>query len=93
MRGSLDADLDPDDLVTLPVPCVDDCVAVGGADVRAEPYRGGPVLIRGATCVLAPDGDVRETVRSVVAVCRCGRSRLGLFCDGTHRFSPRSSSA
>ncbi|MEP7059426.1 MAG: CDGSH iron-sulfur domain-containing protein [Actinomycetota bacterium] len=78
------------DVVSLPVPCVEGCLAIGGDDVRAEPYRDGPVLVRDAECILRPDGSVLPIRRSVVALCRCGRSRLGVHCDGTHRLSSRS---
>jgi hypothetical protein len=74
-------------VVALPVPCVDGCLAVGGPDMQARAYRDGPVLIRGARLVLAPDGTPTPALRAVVAVCRCGHSKLGVYCDGTHRFA------
>jgi hypothetical protein len=76
-----------EDLVALPVPCVEGCLAVGGPDMQARAYRDGPVLVRGARLVLDPDGTPTPAERSVVAVCRCGHSKLGVFCDGTHRFA------
>jgi CDGSH-type Zn-finger protein len=31
------------------------------------------------------DGNVIEVDRETVALCRCGKSRLRPFCDGTHK--------
>ena len=31
------------------------------------------------------DGAEIEVKRSVVALCRCGRSKIRPFCDGTHK--------
>ena len=80
---------DAQDVVTLPIPCVEGCLAVGGADMRAQTYRGGPVLVRGAECILAADGILWPARRPVVAICRCGHSQLGIYCDGTHQLSLR----
>jgi len=49
------------------------------------PYRDGPVVIRGPFRLVDPAGAEVETHRPAVALCRCGRSRLGALCDGTHR--------
>ena len=50
------------------------------------PYRDGPLLVRGPFTLVDQNGDEiplggRETT---VALCRCGKSRLRPFCDGTH---------
>ncbi|MDA0169506.1 CDGSH iron-sulfur domain-containing protein [Solirubrobacter taibaiensis] len=50
------------------------------------PYRDGPLLIRGSFKLLDQNGEEipaagRETT---VALCRCGKSRMRPFCDGTH---------
>ncbi len=45
----------------------------------------GPLLIRGAVGVRAPDGTVHRTERPVSAVCRCGKSASLPWCDGTHQ--------
>jgi|GEM_PF-6399590 len=79
-------EVDLEDMVALPVPCVEGCLAVGGSDVRAQTYQDGPVLVRGARLVVAADGTPNPVRRAVAAVCRCGHSKLGVFCDGTHRF-------
>jgi CDGSH-type Zn-finger protein len=50
------------------------------------PYRDGPLLVRGTFKLVDQNGDEiavggRETT---TALCRCGKSRLRPFCDGTH---------
>ena len=58
----------------------------GSADaVTITPYRDGPYLVRGAFRVLDQDGNEVEISRRTVALCRCGRSSMRPFCDGTHR--------
>ena len=53
--------------------------------VRVTPYRGGPYLLRGPFVITDQDGNVIEAGRRTVALCRCGRSRIRPFCDGTHK--------
>ncbi len=50
---------------------------------------GGPLLVRGATEVVADDGERVAVTRPVVAVCRCGRSSRAPWCDGSHKLGPR----
>lgn len=51
------------------------------------PYRDGPLLIRGP--IRLQDTEGREIVagRETIALCRCGKSRVKPFCDGTHKLS------
>ena len=49
------------------------------------PYEDGPLLVRGNFTLLSPDGTVIEPGRSTVALCRCGKSAIKPFCDGTHK--------
>ncbi|MEV4416839.1 CDGSH iron-sulfur domain-containing protein [Catellatospora sp. NPDC049609] len=49
------------------------------------PYENGPLLLRGDFEIVTPDGERIEAGRSTVALCRCGRSRIKPFCDGTHK--------
>jgi len=51
------------------------------------PYRDGPLLVRGP--VRLQDVNGREIVvgRQTIALCRCGKSRIKPFCDGTHKLS------
>jgi CDGSH-type Zn-finger protein len=49
---------------------------------------GGPLLLRGDHVVEAADGTRHRTTRPVSAVCRCGRSAVQPWCDGTHKVLP-----
>lgn len=49
---------------------------------------GGPVLLRGDHLVRDEDGVEHPTRRPVSAVCRCGRSTVKPWCDGTHKAVP-----
>jgi CDGSH-type Zn-finger protein len=49
------------------------------------PYRDGPLLVRGPVRLLDMHGREIEVNRRTIALCRCGRSRIRPFCDGTHR--------
>ena len=49
------------------------------------PYRNGPVLVRGPVRLLDEQGREVAHRRTPVALCRCGKSRLRPFCDGTHK--------
>jgi CDGSH-type Zn-finger protein len=54
-------------------------------DMIITPYRDGPLLVRGPFRLLDQDGNAIETDREVVALCRCGKSRIRPFCDGSHK--------
>jgi CDGSH-type Zn-finger protein len=47
-------------------------------------YRDGPLLVRGDVKLFDQHGNEIETGRETVALCRCGKSRMRPFCDGTH---------
>lgn len=49
------------------------------------PYRDGPLVVRGAFRLTDQDGNELEARRDTVALCRCGKSRIRPFCDGTHQ--------
>jgi CDGSH-type Zn-finger protein len=49
------------------------------------PYEDGPLIIRGDFEMLTPDGTPIEPRRATVALCRCGKSAIKPFCDGTHK--------
>lgn len=55
-----------------------------GDDGTITPYRDGPYLVRGPVRIVDEDGREIEKGRGTVALCRCGRSRIPPFCDGTH---------
>ena len=49
------------------------------------PYRDGPYLVRGTFALRDQDGNEIPVDRRTIALCRCGRSQLRPFCDGTHK--------
>jgi CDGSH-type Zn-finger protein len=53
-------------------------------ETTITPYRDGPLLIRGRFRLVDQDGNEIDAGRETVALCRCGKSRLRPFCDGTH---------
>lgn len=52
---------------------------------KITPYRNGPYLVRGPVTMVDQDGNEIELKRRVVALCRCGKSQIRPFCDGTHK--------
>jgi CDGSH-type Zn-finger protein len=54
-------------------------------EVTIIPYKNGPYLLRGPFVVRDQDGMEIASPRRVIALCRCGKSRIRPFCDGTHR--------
>ena len=61
-------------------------LAVGpDAPVSITVCPDGPLLVRGAYELRSADGSVVPNDRAVVALCRCGRSRVKPLCDGSHR--------
>ncbi len=43
------------------------------------------MLVSGAVSLVDKDGTELSVRRKVVAVCRCGRSRMAPLCDGSHQ--------
>ncbi len=54
-------------------------------DVTITVYRDGPLLVRGPVRIQDQDGNEIVVDRRVVALCRCGKSRMRPLCDGTHQ--------
>jgi CDGSH-type Zn-finger protein len=52
--------------------------------VTITPYRDGPLVVRGAVSLLDDQGREVDAGRNTIALCRCGRSKLRPFCDGSH---------
>ncbi len=48
------------------------------------PYVDGPLLVRGPFNLVDQDGNSIDVRRKTVALCRCGKSKIRPFCDGTH---------
>ena len=55
------------------------------SEVTITPYRNGPYLLRGDFKLVDQQGNEIDPRRKIVALCRCGRSRMRPFCDGTHK--------
>ena len=51
----------------------------------------GPMLVRGDHVVQDADGGLHRTTRPISAICRCGKSGVPPWCDGTHKVIPRRS--
>lgn len=49
------------------------------------PYRDGPLIVRGPFRLTDQDGAEIVVDRATVALCRCGKSRIRPFCDGSHK--------
>ena len=58
--------------------------AMSRDEVTITPYRDGPLVVRGPFVITDQDGEDIEVGRRTVALCRCGKSRIRPFCDGTH---------
>ena len=54
-------------------------------EARITSYPDGPYLVRGEFELTDANGEVIETRRKTIALCRCGASRTKPFCDGTHK--------
>jgi CDGSH-type Zn-finger protein len=54
-------------------------------EATITPYRDGPLLVRGPFRLTDQDGNDIKVRRGTIALCRCGKSRLRPFCDGTHK--------
>ncbi|HEX3004413.1 MAG TPA: CDGSH iron-sulfur domain-containing protein [Angustibacter sp.] len=49
----------------------------------------GPLVLRDAVAILGDDGAEVPMRRATVALCRCGKSGIAPWCDGTHRLLNR----
>jgi CDGSH-type Zn-finger protein len=56
-----------------------------GSGATITPYRDGPLIVRGDFRLVDQDGAEIDPGRSTIALCRCGRSGIKPFCDGTHK--------
>ncbi len=78
--GGVSAALPADD------PTADDLPAdLPGASITT--YRDGPLIVRGDFRLVDQDGAEIDPGRRTVALCRCGKSGIKPFCDGTHKRS------
>jgi CDGSH-type Zn-finger protein len=58
---------------------------VSRQEVVIVPYRDGPYVVRGPVALRDQYGEAVKLERRPIALCRCGKSRMRPFCDGTHR--------
>jgi CDGSH-type Zn-finger protein len=58
-----------------------------GPGATITPYRDGPLIVRGDFRLVDTDGNEIDPGRKTVALCRCGKSGIKPFCDGTHKRS------
>jgi CDGSH-type Zn-finger protein len=54
------------------------------APAVVTPYPDGPLILRGSFVITDVEGREIDPGRRTVALCRCGRSALKPFCDGSH---------
>jgi len=52
---------------------------------RITAYRDGPLLVRGPFRLEDQNGNPIDAGRDTIALCRCGKSRMRPFCDGSHK--------
>jgi CDGSH-type Zn-finger protein len=57
----------------------------GETGVTITPCENGPLLVRGLVELRSQAGLLIEPGRDTIALCRCGRSAIKPFCDGTHK--------
>ena len=72
---------------SLPEPQDDDADPGRRSGASITPYRDGPLIVRGDFRLLDQDGTEIDPGRDTVALCRCGKSGIKPFCDGTHKRS------
>ena len=53
--------------------------------VTVTVYEDGPLLVRGSFRLVTQEGRPIDPGRATVALCRCGRSAVKPFCDGSHK--------
>ena len=58
-----------------------------GSGATITPYRDGPLIVRGNFALVDQDGAQIDPGRETIALCRCGKSGIKPFCDGSHKRS------
>lgn len=53
-------------------------------------YPDGPLLLRGPAAIVGEDGRGLDRRPGPVTLCRCGKSSIAPFCDGTHKLAQRA---
>jgi hypothetical protein len=57
------------------------------ASATITPYPDGPLIVRGSFSLCDVDGTPIPRSGRAVALCRCGRSAVKPFCDGSHKLA------
>ena len=63
----------------------EDPTPTSGGGATITPYRDGPLIVRGDFRLLDQDGNAIDPGRGTIALCRCGKSGIKPFCDGSHK--------
>jgi CDGSH-type Zn-finger protein len=63
----------------------EDLPAERGSGATITPYRDGPLIVRGDFRLVDQDGADIDPGRTTIALCRCGKSAIKPFCDGSHK--------
>jgi CDGSH-type Zn-finger protein len=71
----------------VPTSPAEEPAADDGPGATITPYRDGPLIVRGTFRLTDQDGREIDPGRDTVALCRCGKSGIKPFCDGTHKRS------
>ena len=87
MSHSLPAEAGDD--AAIPEAAIDDVEAtpLRGTGATITPYRDGPLIVRGDFRLVDQDGAEIDPGRGTIALCRCGKSGIKPFCDGSHKRS------
>lgn len=64
-----------------------DPTADAGPAATITPYRDGPLIVRGRFRLVDQEGREIDPGRETIALCRCGKSGIKPFCDGSHKRS------
>jgi hypothetical protein len=59
----------------------------GETSATVTPYPDGPLIVRGSFTLCDLDGTPIPRSGRAVALCRCGRSAVKPFCDGSHKLA------
>jgi CDGSH-type Zn-finger protein len=71
--------------VSRPSPDRPEVSATADDGATITPYRDGPLIVRGNFRLLDQDGGEIDPGRETIALCRCGKSGIKPFCDGSHK--------
>jgi len=61
-----------------------------GPATRISVITGGPLIVRGDAEIVDEHGEPVPRRRETVALCRCGRSSIQPYCDGSHAVGRRA---